>query len=158
MNRRKFIKSGSLFVPALFLPKAIRAQSFGQTLAFKGAAVPKAAGGGGGGNAALVASIGKVGGLSGDTTDAINTSTANLIVVGLSYYTGATGITVSDNKSNTYNTSLTVRNSGGQSTAVFYYLFAPNVGSNHTFTVAGTLFAGDIFVQAFSGIAASPSS
>lgn len=93
-------------------------------------------------------------GSSGATTAAIDTTGANLIVIAISYDGAATGITVSDNKSNTW-TALTASPTGSPQ-ARLYYCYNPTVGTGHTFSVAGTSGFDPIAVAAFSGSASSP--
>lgn len=89
------------------------------------------------------------------TSDAIDTTGANFIVIGIGFYNGTTpNPSVSDSKGNTW-TALTNRASTIVSTRQ-YYCFAPTVGSGHTFTVSGVVSYPAIAVQAWSGIAASP--
>jgi hypothetical protein len=55
MNRRKFIKCGSLFIPMIFVPKLIRAQGFTyKDPAFLGNAKKRVSGGGGGGGCTTI--------------------------------------------------------------------------------------------------------
>ncbi len=114
---------------------------------------------GGGGTFALVAH-GAAGALSsnnnGVTTAGINTTGANLIVVGVAAYGGGTFPgTLTDSLSNTW-TILTPQNSGGSNYAVLYYCYAPTVGSGQTFTYTSSFSFPSIGVAAFSGAIASP--
>lgn len=71
---------------------------------------------------------------SGVTTDAVNSSTANLAIVSISWYSGIEDpSTPTDSKSNTY-TPLTKRTGTDQSNRL-YYCLGPTVGSGHTVTV-----------------------
>lgn len=84
------------------------------------------------------------------TSGAVNTSTANLLVFGLSYYTGQ-GCTVSDSKSNTW-TGLTISATAAQQRARIWYSINPTVGTGHTFTGDGGSVTSyqSLFIQAFS--------
>jgi hypothetical protein len=107
--------------------------------------------GGGGGGFALVAQTLKatLSG-SGGTTDAIDTTGANLIVIGVSAYSHADAPT--DSKSNTW-TALTLYNSGTGYVRLFYCV-GGTVGTGHTFTSVADYSV--ITVLAFSGSHASP--
>lgn len=103
---------------------------------------------------ALVASVNvqNTGGGTTETTGAIDTTGANLIVVSVIGDGNPGTLTVSDNKGNTY-TPLT-RQVQDPKFAQLFYVLNPTVGSGHTFTATGSV---DIFcaigVQAFSGAA-----
>jgi hypothetical protein len=85
----------------------------------------------------------------GGTTDAIDTTGADLIVVSVSYYAGFGGTpTVSDSKGNTW-AGLTA--STGNTAARLFYCTPAAVGSGHTFTVGGGGTFPAIAVQAFAG-------
>jgi len=104
----------------------------------------------------LVVNTGKSGSVDSTTTDAIDTTGANLIVIGIGWYTGTTANTVlSDSKSNTW-TALTAVSATSNSKIRLFYCFNPTVGSGHTFTSAGTATYAAVLVQAFSGSVASP--
>lgn len=90
---------------------------------------------------------------SGATTGAIDTTGADLIVIGASYGASTT-ITVSDSKGNTW-TPLTAQANASHKNQL-YYCQAPTVGSGHTFTISGTNSYGGITVLAISGSTASP--
>lgn len=90
---------------------------------------------------ALISSVAR--GTNG-TTDAIDTTGADLLVVHVGHGTGGDG-TITDSKSNTW-TALTTQ--GGEST--LWYCLNPTVGTGHTFTVTGGSFP-SISVAAFSG-------
>lgn len=88
------------------------------------------------------------------TTASVDTTGANLIVLGLSAYANA-DMTISDSKGNTW-TALT-RYEGSYLGSFFsrlYYCLSPTVGSGHTFSAAnnGTLQYAVLSVQAFSGV------
>lgn len=99
---------------------------------------------------------------TGDTSDSLNTTGADLLVVGGRGYasTGSTSIEISggtDSKGNSY-TGLTNRNSGsGTGTARLLYCASPTVGSGHTVTItpSSAFNAGTSFL-AFAGCHASP--
>ncbi len=93
------------------------------------------------------------------TTDAVNTTGADLIVINVGYYSGTTPtIAPSDSKGNTW-TALTAHNQ--VSTLVgnrMFYCAAPTVGSGHTFTQEDLVANAYPSIQmlAFSGAHASP--
>lgn len=118
-------------------------------------AVTRGQGASGSSPIALVASTIKAGAANSATTDAVNTTGANLLVVSASWYNAVTATpTVTDSKSNTW-TRLTIRTSGDQSAAIWYSV-PTSVGSGHTVTVAGsTTFMAASF-SAYSGADASP--
>jgi hypothetical protein len=82
------------------------------------------------------------------TTAAINTTGADLLVLGVAYNVGGPP-SVSDSKGNTW-IALTARTSSNASHR-FFYAKNPTVGSGHTFTVSGSFSYPGIVVQAFSG-------
>lgn len=100
----------------------------------------------------LIAATGKSSpGASNVTSDAIDTTGANFIVIGM-LFAGTGPGTISDSKGNTW-TALTTF--GTPRFSKPYYCYAPTVGTGHTFT--GTAFAaGSIQVLAFSRITNSP--
>jgi hypothetical protein len=97
--------------------------------------------------AAVITQASQFGG-TGGTTAAINTTGANLIVVGLTYRQNG-GANLSDSKGNTWTQLTKYEGSGAQSGVVFYYCASPTVGSGHTFTTT-SIFCG-LCVGAFSG-------
>ncbi len=103
----------------------------------------------------LVANTGKqaVSG-EGPTTDAIDTTGANLIVIGVTWYSQVQDMTLSDSKGNTW-TPLTQVDKDDWTTQMFY-AYAPTVGSGHTFTAGGSATYSTIEVSAWSGAASSP--
>lgn len=103
---------------------------------------------------ALVASTVKGTAINGGTTDAIDTTGANLIVLAINQYSNVS-VTASDSKGNTW-TALTARKSAGGFGTTLYYCASPSVGTGHTFTVSGTGAYPNIGVIAVSGAAASP--
>lgn len=112
-----------------------------------------ASGGGGGGTPSLIAHTIKGSNGSSVTTNAIDTTGANFIVLVLSSGNGGTAATISDSNSNTW-TSLTVYADLFRSIAICY-CYAPTVGSGHTFT--GSLAGkNSMAVAAFDNIASSP--
>lgn len=90
----------------------------------------------------------------GATTVAMDTSGANLIVLGVSYYAASPAPTVSDSKGNAW-TPLPFYDFGDPGVQ-FHYCAAPIVGSGHTFTAAGANSYAVIAPSAWSGAAASP--
>ncbi len=93
----------------------------------------------------------ETGGGSGFTSDPVNTTGADLIVVSVGYAQG-TSPSVSDNKGNTY-TPLTVRTGTSWSHRLYYCggPSTPVVGAGHTFTVSGSGILAFMAVQAWSG-------
>jgi len=83
-----------------------------------------------------------LGGSSGATTSAVDTTGATLIVISISNIFAA-GNAPTDNKSNTY-TALNTVNSGARYQTMFYCI-APTVGSGHTFSF-------DAATHSFSGM------
>jgi hypothetical protein len=91
----------------------------------------------------------KGGGANGATTDAANTSGANLIVLcAHEYQIGTT--TISDSASNTW-TALTAQGSGNQSR--LYYCLNPTTSGTHTFTLSRTGSYSCLGYIAVSGVA-----
>lgn len=86
------------------------------------------------------------------TSSAVNTSGANLLVMGAAFHSFG-GQTASDSKGNTY-TNLTLADNGAQIACRIAYVESPTVGSGHTFTSDNSIenFFG---VGAFSGGTAS---
>jgi hypothetical protein len=83
---------------------------------------------------ALVAHTAKHAGSDPDTTSAINTTGASLLVVAVDCIFG--GSTVSDSKGNTW-VGLTGHTGLALPTCRFYYVKNPTVGTGHTFTATG---------------------
>jgi len=105
---------------------------------------------------ALVASTSKGSSDSGAsvTTDAVDTSGANLIVISATTF-GSGAITPTDSKGNTW-TALTSHNQGSYFSR-FYYCASPTVGTGHTFTLSGVGSYPVLSAMAFSGaLGASP--
>ena len=92
------------------------------------------------------------------STAGINTTGADLIVVLVTQYAGSGAAAIlSDVPSNSY-TPLTGQ-VGLVPDGILYYVHNPSVSTNHIFTLTsgnGLAFYGTIFVQAWSGSAASP--
>lgn len=84
------------------------------------------------------------------TSGTIDTTGADLLIAFSSAYVGASSITFSDSKSNTW-TGLT--NTVTNRNSRIWYAFGPTVGSGHTFTVGGG--DGSLFNQAFCVMAVS---
>lgn len=115
-----------------------------------------AGGGGGGGPIAFVdhAVGGYTGASTGATTGAIDTTTADFLVVGVTGY-GASTWTVSDSEGNTW-TAGTKYDATAQSPSIqLYYCTNPNTSATHTFSLAGASVYGRINAAAFSGVAQS---
>jgi hypothetical protein len=87
------------------------------------------------------------------TTSAINTTGANLIVVGITNQLQG-GLSLSDSKGNTWTLIQTSNDPSMDQYAKLYYCYGPSVGAGHTFTVTGSY--SPIAVLAFSGAASSP--
>lgn len=102
----------------------------------------------------LIANTFSIGASGGSTTPSINTTGADLIVVGVVQSGVHTGV-LSDSKSNTWTAIGTLQNSAQEAVQLFY-CSPPTVGSGHTFTTTGTSSFSSAFVQAFSGSASSP--
>lgn len=115
----------------------------------------------GGGSPALIASVSTGGTINGVTSNSIDTTGANLIIVSVSWYpAGGADVTtaeLSDSKGNTW----TQLNLAGviSSTATanrLFYCYGGTVGSGHTFTVAENSSYPVISVLSFSNASASP--
>lgn len=105
----------------------------------------------------LIAHVEASPGSTGGATGSIDTSGADLIVIGASWYSpgGANnGAAASDSKSNTW-TSLAILTSNPYAIRLWYCV-NPTVGSGHTFSVTGGTLYPSIFAMAFSGVATSP--
>lgn len=101
---------------------------------------------------ALISHTGKAGTVGGVTTNAIDTSGANFIILHVSWYGSGSAGSVSDNKGNTW-TPLTAKITTNSASRLFYS-FSPNVGTGHTFTASAEYSS--LQVMAWSGIASSP--
>jgi hypothetical protein len=111
----------------------------------------------GGGTPALIASESKASaGSDTVTTDAMDSSGTNFIVIAQSFYPVVTpaGGTITDSKGNTW-TALTAYGAGNNNVRL-HYCHNPIVGSGHTFTTNASQIYPAIFVAAFSNIASSP--
>lgn len=88
-------------------------------------------------------------------TPAIDTTGANFIVVGVSWYSGVTSDgTFSDSKGNTWTPLTSIANPNFKTR--FFYCFNPTVGSGHTFSYAGSFTVPFIGASAWAGIVSSP--
>jgi len=96
---------------------------------------------------ALVASTGKSVGINGGSLDAINTTGATAIIVGVG---GFGTVTISDNKGNSY-TPLTGYTQADSATFRFHYVLTPVVGSGHVITLSGSGIYCAATAYAFSG-------
>lgn len=94
------------------------------------------------------------------TTSAIDTTGANLLVVAVASYNGATASTLSDSKGNTWNarTAYSDAGTGGIVRIQLFYASSPTVGTGHTFTGSspGSGSYPCIAVAAFSGANTTP--
>lgn len=156
MRRREFIKRGALFVPTIFIPRLIRAQS---TLTAEGLAAyiaPASGGGGGGGGGSFTLINHQIAfnQISGTATNAgFDTTGAALITIYLGYVNAPSLV---DNKGNTL-TPLTIRNDSGQRFGRMYYCINPgSVGAGHTWSAQGTNSYPMFWVAAWSYSASTP--
>ncbi len=99
----------------------------------------------------VISNTGYGGEPNGGTSSAINTTGANLLIVGLSGENVAT--TISDSKGNSW--SALTASTVDTEKAILYYSIPSSVGSGHTFTVTCTGCSASIFVLAVSGAATS---
>jgi hypothetical protein len=88
------------------------------------------------------------GALNSNTTPAINTTGATLIIVMINSV--GTADVISDSKGNTY-TALTPRTPAGAAKARFFYCIRPVVGAGHTVTDSASGNASAIIFAAFKG-------
>lgn len=103
---------------------------------------------------ALIAQTSAAGNTNSVTTSSIDTTGANLIILGVSYNTGATP-TITDSEGNTW-TALTAHALGSNGTSRIYYCYNPTVGSGHTFSNTGSSNYSVVSAQAFSGALSTP--
>jgi len=104
---------------------------------------------------ALVSSTAKQGNVDSVTTTAMSTVGANLIVIGIGWYS-VTSPSISDSQSNTW-TALTTSNIASDVGCKLYYCVSPTTNASHTFTFGPTSIYGGLIVSAWSGVkAASP--
>jgi hypothetical protein len=149
MNRRDFVKKGSLFLPAYF---------FADRLAFAQHApvqlmIGQGASAGGGSPIALLTQAG-IGGPTESTivTAAIDTTGATLLVLAVGFYNGAhADVTISDSATNTWSTRTTY--SQADYSVKIYYAENPITSATHTFTKSVNDTYGSIAVAAFSNTA-----
>ncbi len=91
------------------------------------------------------------------TTDAINTTGANLIVIGIAWYTGGgTPCTPTDSTGMNTWSPLTTYGSLGTSGAKLFYAYNPTTSSTQTFTCSSATSFPVISVQAWAGAKAAP--
>lgn len=90
---------------------------------------------------------------AGATTDAANTTGANLLVAATHWYSGGTTPTFTDSKGNTW-TALTQRGIGNSCVRI-YYCIPTSVGSGHTFSAVGSNSYAVVSMSAWSGAASS---
>jgi hypothetical protein len=133
----------------------LRAYTTDLTVAAAGKAAT-AVSGAGGGPIALVASLAESPGTShGFTTSALNTTGANLFVIGVGGINGPW--TLTDSQGNSYAPAEYVDGSGfGNPRGNAIYYATGTGGPGHTFTIAGTSNFTALCVAAYSGAAASP--
>jgi hypothetical protein len=92
----------------------------------------------------------KAGTSTGVTSDAFDSTGANLIVANTAADAGGTGLTVTDSKGNTY-VGRTVYTALGHNKVQLWEAKNATVGSGHTITVAGTAIYSGLTYIAFSG-------
>lgn len=102
----------------------------------------------------LIANTFSVGTSGGGTTPAIDTTGADIIFCGVVYSTGFAP-TLTDSKSNSWTPVGSAQESISNGCQLFICQ-GGTVGAGHTFTVTGTTSFASVFVEAFSGSAASP--
>lgn len=99
---------------------------------------------------------GGLGKTSPQTSLAIDTSAANLLIAVVTTYANTASPTVTDSKANTW-VGLTDRTTVNNSRTRIFYVAGPTVGTGHTITITSS---GDIFASAwfaaFSGASATP--
>ena len=88
------------------------------------------------------------------TTSGIDTTGANLIILGVSYNTGTTP-TITDSKGNTW-TGLTAQAQASNGASRIYYCYNPTVGSGHTFSNSTSGGFSTITVQAWADALSAP--
>jgi len=90
------------------------------------------------------------------TTAAIDTTGADLLIVGVSFFTAAMP-TLTDSKGNTWTIlTLQINTATGYPRNVICYCVPTSVGSGHTVTLAGISLYGTLTFAAFSGAHATP--
>lgn len=89
------------------------------------------------------------------TTGSLNTTGADLIVVGACSFQGV-AVSVSDSKSNTPWNARTIYAVSGDPSVQLFYFQAPTVGTGHTFTVTTSGGFPSVFAAAFSGSTSTP--
>lgn len=98
----------------------------------------------------------KSGALDGTTTNAIDSTGANLLVATVSWFAGGAAPTLADSKGNTW-TKLTETVFGGVGQGVVIYYSVPSsVGSGHTITLAGSNTYVSCSFAAYSGVNSVP--
>lgn len=100
---------------------------------------------------------GILGGTSSLTSDAVDTTGANLLIVASSFYT-LDNITTTDSKGNTPYVALTAQRGATHSGTQIHYFLGGTVGSGHTFTItsdAQVFYGLGIGATAYSGAKAS---
>lgn len=151
MDRRRFLKTAAgLFVPAapaLILP----ASAQGPVLPGPGLPV---AGGGGGPFTFVSGTTTGVNGSGGGSSSAIDTTGAAFLIGVVSYFSGASGLSFSDSKGNTWN-ALTAATSAN-SRCNIYWCKPSSVGPSHTASFTGTSVFLGISFAAFTFGAVSP--
>lgn len=101
--------------------------------------------------ASFIISDAKGGAAGGVTTDGVNTTGANLIVVNVAFYPAETGNpTLTDSKSNTWTALTPHTTANGFYRQKLYYCYSPSVGASHTFTLSGTNIFSSLNMCAFS--------
>lgn len=85
------------------------------------------------------------------TTDAKDTTGANLIVLSLGSYAGSLRPTISDSKSNTWTALTDYTDTGVAIRQTIFYCLNPTVGSGHTFTANSATAYPTLGMSAWSG-------
>lgn len=95
-----------------------------------------------------------VAGSSGGTTASVDTTGANLITIHVAWASVLGGVSVADNKGNSF--PPRTQHSDGSVASQIFEAVAPTVGSGHTFSITGAGVFLAAQVCAWSGAAASP--
>lgn len=108
------------------------------------------------GGIAIVNSNNCVGGTTGGTTSAVDTTSANTIFLATAApWSSISPRTVFDSKSNTW-IPLIETNGSSPPTTIIYYCKACTVGTGHTFTVAGASTFASVCEVSASGLTSNP--
>jgi hypothetical protein len=152
-SRRSFIRRSALFMPAIFIPRLIHAQSVltADGLATYGTNALAGGGGGGGSGYTLIDHIVAAGSTGTTTTGNINSTGANLLVAGMIIGSGSVPNLV-DSKSNSWTTAL----AGWNNRMTLFYCLSPgSVGSGHNLA-SNNLSGAIVWFAAFAKSGGSP--